>query len=67
MARTNEREDCTGCFWEDICKYGQPCKHYILLDIDEELAKRAERRRRAQFYSDWNEYIEYHSDENTFF
>ena len=67
MARMRWRDSCAGCFWQDNCINEQPCEFYTQNDIENELAERADRRRRAQFYADWKEYIEYWDDENDFF
>ena len=58
---------CAKCLWEDICSFGQPCNYYTPEDIDDAIEKLAEKNRKARFVSDWQDYMEYCSDENIFF
>jgi len=66
MNDTNQRE-CGGCMWEDICSYSRPCHYFTPCDTIQEIEDRVSRRRRIRFYEEWNEYIEYNDDENSFF
>lgn len=66
MNDTNQR-DCSGCLWEDICSFSRPCHYYTRCDATQDIDDRMFRRRRIQFYEEWNEYMEYIDDENNFF
>ena len=53
--------------WEGICSYSRPCHYFTPCDTIQEIEDRVSRRRRIRFYEEWNEYIEYNDDENSFF
>lgn len=64
MSNRKIHKDCSGCIWSDVCNYEMPCDYFTPADAEERMDDRAESRRRATFYSDWDKYIGYCSDDD---